>query len=37
MYNSAIQITYHAYCGSDMKRQLDCEEKRDPDQDENRI
>ena len=37
IYNSAIQITCHACSGSGMKRQLDCAEKPDPDQDENRI
>jgi len=37
MYNSAMQISHHACSGSGMTSQLDCEEKRDPDQDENRI
>ena len=30
-----MQITHHACSGSDMKSQIDCEEKRDPDQDAN--
>ena len=31
-----IQITHHACSGPDMKGQIDCEEKRDPDQDASR-